>query len=167
MTVSGEYNGDAIDFACNGSAGVGYNLVQSSPRYQTRGVDCTQDPSSATSPFVSVLLGQPVFAMLPSTFEIKETETSFNSFVGISWPDRMLNTDADDFSSTYTLEFRIAGEAMLGPGRSAGKMSEFAKGTFAVSVMPKPDCKPDANGFGCDTVKLCGTFYARTQTLVQ
>jgi hypothetical protein len=82
---------------------------------------------------------------------------------------RRVSSQTDEtflLSDTHQIEIRIAGEAFLGPGRSAGNTSEFARGVFAVSLTPLPTCMPDAEGLGCDTVRLRGTFSARTLSVV-
>jgi hypothetical protein len=63
---------------------------------------------------------------------------------------------------THTIEGRIAGDAFVQAADSGQKASEFARGVFAVSLTPRTTCMPDADGFGCDAVRIRGTFSART-----
>ena len=73
------------------------------------------------------------------------------------------SSDGFQLGGSHDYELRIAGEGLIGEARfDATKTSEFARGAFAVSITPKAGCTPDGDGFGCDTVRLRGTFYERT-----
>jgi hypothetical protein len=38
------------------------------------------------------------------------------------------------------------------------------KGTFAFTLTPKSSCAPDASGWGCDEIRLRGSFHLRSVT---
>jgi hypothetical protein len=79
----------------------------------------------------------------------------------------MLNWTACSSPAAPTrIESRIAGELTYGEGVNPQNTSELARGTYAVSFLPRPGCLPDDEGLGCDTMRFRGSFFIRTRPVV-
>jgi hypothetical protein len=162
LTMSGEYNGEPFDFECVNSSGP---IVRTFlPQDSLRVVGCGQEFAGGEL-YLSVLLGAPLFAApLPSEFSVLNSpDAEMSSQIAFEHEARALGThEADGFAmaATHTFEARIAGENWL--AGVSDYPSELARGAFAASLTPLPTCMPDADGLGCDTVRLRGTFNVRT-----
>lgn len=65
---------------------------------------------------------------------------------------------------THDYSFRIAGVSNPTEPYDTQKHPETLKGVFAATATPKAGCVPDASGFGCDTVRVRGSFFVRSLT---
>jgi hypothetical protein len=166
VSFSGEYNGAPLDVRYMDTS-VGVVLLSAD---SSRRVGCHADLSAEDEFFVSLTFGASLFSELPTTFElVPPLDARLATYVSFSRDRRKLLSHSDDqfvLGETHKIESRMTGEGFLGPGRSAGNTSEFTRGVFAVSLTPLPTCMPDAEGLGCDTVRLRGTFSARTLSVV-
>ncbi len=162
LSVSGELNGEMVDFDCFDSYGP--IRVAMSPRDLARSFGCGME----NGPDVGVKLGAPLFEGLPVAFEVHATEEADrSSYVRVGHGD--LETYVDGMfqsGSSHTIESRIAGELTYGEGVNPQNTSELARGTYAVSFLPKAGCVPDGEGRGCDIMRFRGSFFIRTRPVV-
>ncbi len=159
MSVSGTYNGEPFD-------GQGYAstaFVHVGNDYRGAGMDYEIGPDDIMR--ISTKIGMLVAPTAPSTFEAPVP--------GIDPTDAqvLVMRDARNFEShdsyneplaTHDIEYRMAGELWFAQSRPDGPRHEQVLANFAVSITPLPDCQPDADGFGCDEVRLRGTMTGAT-----
>jgi hypothetical protein len=166
LAMSGEYNGEAIDFEC----GIAMAAIQVAyfGMNGSRQIGCGLELAPEGEFRIALIVGEPLFGMLPTALEGDSGDGS-QSLVSLFRPGRELQSHSGQeylLSATHTHQSRIAGEAFLGPGHSEENTSEFARGAFAVSLTPLAGCAANAEDLGCDLIRLRGTFSARTITVL-
>lgn len=156
ISFTGEYNGTPFEGQCQGpSASVGTGGGQ-------RNIGCRTDLADGEFRVV-VLLGEDLVAPLPRAFALSAApDGSGLTAVHVYHYGRMFFSGTQQAAAVHVYDPRVAGISYFGPGWSDTYMSEFQRGVFATTVEPKADCVPDASGFGCDTVRIRGSFSART-----
>jgi hypothetical protein len=166
VSVSGEYNGvpftaDCPDSVYSGAGSDDVGRYIASCSFREAGVPNTKNNEVLL--YVSAALSRPA----PKTYEFGQAvDLERDSRVLVKFPLRKFGADSEDPRASQVQHIRGAGEVFDGPGRSAGATSRFIRGTFATTITPTPDCVPDADGFGCDSVRLRAVYYARSVVTV-
>jgi hypothetical protein len=171
ISISGEYNSEPFDFFCMDSSPA-VTALRANGAYAN---GCRLQFAEDDKLLVALRLGSGAIPAVPYEFSYSLPPGDDPlTHVEFERPARALETHAPDTSGqlefvlgdTHEQEMRTAGVAEYGPGWSAGKTSAFTKGTFAASLRPKDGCDVDAEGFGCDEVRLRGNFWTRPEVVV-
>lgn len=140
-----------------------------------RSMACTETVGVGDDMTVGLGTGQAAIGTEPSVFEVSAPPVPDPEAMG----SVSIFRDARNFAThvggdyaldtTHDLTFKIAALAKQIPGIGSyvGKTSEVVEGYFAATLEPKSTCAPDASGFGCDRVRVRGTFNVRTAGDVQ
>ena len=156
--ISGVYNDQPFDVQAYGR--VAYVYIDGG--FRAAALGWTAGPDDTIE--VTTRIGAHTAPVTPSTFEapapgVDPTDT----WVGIRREARAFESHADDVPvATHDVEWRIAGELWFAQRAPEAPRLEQVLASFALSITPKPGCAPDADGFGCDTVRLRGTTIGAT-----
>jgi hypothetical protein len=169
MSWTGEYNGARVDGSCQDTVRRAYFYIDKS-----RAMECDFSLSPKDAFGVALSLGvSSMGSPPPHAFSLNappQPDVDAAGFLALFRDTRNLSVDAAgtfDQGVTHDFTWRVTGASADVPGLAAGKTSEAVMGVFAVTFEPKPSCAPDASGFGCDRIRVRGTFYVRTQDVVQ
>jgi hypothetical protein len=64
---------------------------------------------------------------------------------------------------THEIEVRMAGELWFAKPPFSDLRAEQVLAVFAASFTPKPGCTTDADGHGCDSIRLRGRIHGATR----
>jgi hypothetical protein len=114
--------------------------------------------------FVATKIGMQVAPIAPSTFEVPSAGVDpADSFVLVEREARRFESHVDGQPvATHDVESRLAGELWFAQRADDAPRQEQVHAHFALSVTPKAGCTPDADGFGCDTIRLRGMMTGGT-----
>ena len=162
ISWTGEYNGAPVHGGCG-------DVATAITYPGTQRVSVCSVPLAANDSFDVVLgIGSASWGSPPPRAFTMSSPPVPDPTVGrleLSRDARGFTTQNHSFSSeTPDYTWRVAGVTGVVPGNPnspSQKNSEIAMGAFAGIFRPKPGCTPDGSIYGCDSVRVRGTFNVR------
>jgi hypothetical protein len=156
--ISGVLDGEPVDVQAYGRAA--YVFLDGGYRAAALGWDLADGELAE----VVIRIGMQTAPIAPATFSASSEDAgASDSYVGFSAESRAFESHVDGMPiATHEIEWRIAGELWFAQNRPDGPRHEQVLASFALSITPKPDCTKDADGLGCETLRLRGTTIGAT-----
>jgi hypothetical protein len=161
LDLNGEFDGQRFERCDTFSQTAGTGLGN-------HGFGCDVQLPSGALLEVSVNFSADLIGMLPSTFSFAappQQSRSADVYADVSWDGgQYFNTSQAREDGDIMTDVRLSAVAGYGPGALPGAVSQFERGSFALTATPTASCDPAGNA--CHRVRMRGNFTARTVAVV-